>query len=145
MKAIYRSLNRTTVKNHSTICSVCYVLGKVHAENVRVGLDFTSEAILSLELCSAQTNIIYCVNRKISLPGIFRTTRHLVKARATRTTPCWNNEGKFCNNIKIDTLISKRLFAENKAKLSQLEIVNQQYCGGGVSFQMREFCFVLYR
>ena len=30
------------------------------------------------------------------------------------------NKGRFCNNIEIDTLISKRLYVENKAKLSQL-------------------------
>ena len=28
--------------------------------------------------------------------------------------------GRFCNNSKIDKLISKRLYVENKAKLSQL-------------------------
>ena len=51
-----------------------------------------------------------------------------------------------CNNSEIDTLISKRLSVENKAKLSQLEILNKQYCGGGVlGFQLREFRFVLYR
>ena len=31
-----------------------------------------------------------------------------------------NNMGRFCNNTEIDKLISKRLFVENKAKLSQL-------------------------
>ena len=47
---------------------------------------------------------------------------------------------------EIDTLISKRLSVENKAKPSPLEIVNKQYCGGGVlSSQWREFRFVLYR
>ena len=30
------------------------------------------------------------------------------------------NKGRVCNNSKIDTLISKRLYVENKAKLSQL-------------------------
>ena len=44
----------------------------------------------------------------------------------------YNNKGRFCNNSEIDTLISKRLSVENKAKLSQLEIVNKQYCGRGV-------------
>ena len=33
------------------------------------------------------------------------------------------NKGSFCNNSKIETLISKRLSVENKVKLSQLEIV----------------------
>ena len=42
------------------------------------------------------------------------------------------NKGRFCYNIQIDTLISKWLSVENKAKLSQLKIVNKQYCGGGV-------------
>ena len=56
------------------------------------------------------------------------------------------NKGRFCNNSEVDTLILKRLSVENKAKLSQLEIVNMQYCGGGVlSVQLREFRFVLYR
>ena len=58
---------------------------------------------------------------------------------------CWNNKGRFGENREIDTLITKRLYVENKAKLSQLEIVNKQYCGGVVSFQLREFRFVLYR
>ena len=31
------------------------------------------------------------------------------------------NKGRFYNNSEIDTLISKRLSVENKAKLSQLE------------------------
>ena len=31
-----------------------------------------------------------------------------------------HNNGKFCNNRKIDIIISKRLYVENKAKLSQL-------------------------
>ena len=43
-----------------------------------------------------------------------------------------NNKGRFCNNSEIDTLISKGLYVKNKAKLSELEIVNKQYCGGGV-------------
>ena len=85
-----------------------------------------------------------------------------------------SNKGRFCNNSEIDTLISKRLSAESKAKLSQLtradcnnseidiliskrlsiknkeklsqfEVVNKQYCWGGVlSFQLQEFHFVLY-
>ena len=55
------------------------------------------------------------------------------------------NKGRFCNS-GIFTLIAKRLSIENKAKLPQLEIVNKQYCKGGVlSFQLREFRFVLYR
>ena len=33
------------------------------------------------------------------------------------------NRGEFGNNSEIDTLISKRLSVENKAKLSQVEIV----------------------
>ena len=37
------------------------------------------------------------------------------------------NKGRFCNNSKLDTLIAKRLYVENKAKLFQLEIVNKQY------------------
>ena len=56
------------------------------------------------------------------------------------------NKGRFCNNSEVDILISKRLSVEKKAKLSQLEIENIQYCGGGVfSFQLREFRFVIYR
>ena len=56
------------------------------------------------------------------------------------------NKGRFCNDSKIGTLISKWLSVENNAKLSRLEIVNKQYCGWGVlSFQSREFRFVLYR
>ena len=35
------------------------------------------------------------------------------------------NKGRFSNNSEIDTLISKRLYVENKAKLSQLERKNQ--------------------
>ena len=47
------------------------------------------------------------------------------------------NKGRFCKNSDIDTLISKRPSVENKAKLSQLEIVNKQYRRGGVlSFQL---------
>ena len=42
------------------------------------------------------------------------------------------NKGRFCKNSIIDTLISKQLSEEKKAKLSQLEIVNKRYCGGGV-------------
>ena len=34
------------------------------------------------------------------------------------------NKGRFCNNSKIDKLISKRLYVENKAKLFQLETQN---------------------
>ena len=57
-----------------------------------------------------------------------------------------SNKGRFCNNSEMDILISKRLAVENRAKLSQLEIENKQYCGGGVlSFKLREFRFVLYR
>ena len=49
-----------------------------------------------------------------------------------------NNKGRFFNNSEMDALISKRLSVENKAKLSQLEIVNKQYCEGGVlSFLLR--------
>ena len=44
----------------------------------------------------------------------------------------YTNKGRFCTNSEIDTLISKRVSVENKVKLSQLEIVNEQYCGGGV-------------
>ena len=33
-------------------------------------------------------------------------------------------QGRICNNSEIDTLISKRLSVENKAKLSQLETQN---------------------
>ena len=29
------------------------------------------------------------------------------------------NKGRFCNNSEVDTLISKQLSVENKAKLSQ--------------------------
>ena len=44
------------------------------------------------------------------------------------------------NNSEIDTLISKQLSVENKAKLSQLEILNKQYCEGLVlSFPLIEF------
>ena len=32
----------------------------------------------------------------------------------------YGNQGRFCNNSEMDTLISKRLSVENKAKLSQL-------------------------
>lgn len=55
------------------------------------------------------------------------------------------NKGRFCSIGEIDALISGRLYVEGKAKLSQLEIINQQYCGGDVLiFQLREFRFVLY-
>ena len=37
-----------------------------------------------------------------------------------------HNKGRFCNNNEIDTLISKQLSVENKAKRSQLEIVNKK-------------------
>ena len=37
------------------------------------------------------------------------------------------NKGRFWNKSEIDTLISKRLSGKNKAKLSQLEIINKQY------------------
>ena len=54
-------------------------------------------------------------------------------------------QGRSCNNSEIDTLNYKRLSLENKKKLSQLKIVNKQYGRGGVlSFQLREFRFVLY-
>ena len=56
------------------------------------------------------------------------------------------NKDRFCNNNEIHIIISKRLSVENKAKLSPMEIVNRQYCRRGVlSFQLREFGFVLYR
>ena len=56
------------------------------------------------------------------------------------------NQGRFCINSEIDTLVSKGLSVENKAKLSQQEIVNKQYCGVSVSsVQLREFRFVLHR
>ena len=56
------------------------------------------------------------------------------------------NKGRFCNNSEIYQLILKRLSVENKAKLSQMKIVDKQYCGRGVlSFQLGEFRFVLYR
>ena len=45
------------------------------------------------------------------------------------------NKGRFCNNCKIDMLISKRLHVENKAKLSQLEIINKQYQTGSISLK----------
>ena len=35
------------------------------------------------------------------------------------------NQGRFCKNSEQETLISKRLSVENKAKLSRLEIVNK--------------------
>ena len=35
-----------------------------------------------------------------------------------------NKNGRFCNNIEIYTLFSKRLSVENKAKLSQIETQN---------------------
>ena len=35
-----------------------------------------------------------------------------------------NKKGRFCNNIEIYTLISKRLSIESQAKLSQLETQN---------------------
>ena len=55
-------------------------------------------------------------------------------------------KGRFDNNSEIGALVSKRLYVENKAKLSELKIVNKQYCRGDVlSFQLREFHFVLYR
>ena len=38
----------------------------------------------------------------------------------TRSSTALANEGRFCNNSKINTLISKQLSVENKAKLSQL-------------------------
>ena len=44
-----------------------------------------------------------------------------------------HNKGIFCNNSAIDTPILKRLYVENKAKLSQLEIVNKQYRRGDAS------------
>ena len=54
------------------------------------------------------------------------------------------NKGRFYNNSKIDTLISRRLSVENKAKFSKLKIVNTvNNRGVGVlSFQLREFRFV---
>ena len=48
--------------------------------------------------------------------------------------------------VRIFSTVLLHLRTENKAKLSQLENVNQLYCGGGVlSFQLKEFRFVLYR
>ena len=35
------------------------------------------------------------------------------------------NKDRFCNNSKIETLISKRISVEHKAKLSQFAIVNK--------------------
>ena len=56
------------------------------------------------------------------------------------------NKGRFCNNSKICTLISKRLFVENKVKLSQLETQNTFSTVLFIyNFQLREFRFVLYR
>ena len=43
------------------------------------------------------------------------------------------NKSRFGNYSDIDRLISTRLSVENKARLSQLEVVNKQYCGEGVS------------
>ena len=37
---------------------------------------------------------------------------------------CMNKKCRFCSNNEIDTLISKRLYVENKAKLSELTRAN---------------------
>ena len=56
------------------------------------------------------------------------------------------NKGRFCNNSQIDTLISKRLSVENKAKLSQLETQDTSSAALFIyNTQLREFCFILYR
>ena len=57
----------------------------------------------------------------------------------------WFNKGRFCNNSESDTLISKRVSVENKAKLSQLETQNTSAVFFIYNFQLREFLFVLYR
>ena len=57
-----------------------------------------------------------------------------------------SNNGRFCNNSKINKLISKRLSAENKAKLSQQETQNTSSTVLFIyNFQLTEFRFVLYR
>ena len=54
-----------------------------------------------------------------------------------------NNKGRFCNNCKIDTLISKWLSVEKKAKLSQLETQNTSSTVLFIfNFQLREFYFL---
>ena len=55
------------------------------------------------------------------------------------------SKGSFCNNTEIDTLISKRVSVENRAKLSQLETQNTSSAKLFIyNFRLREFRFVLY-
>ena len=55
------------------------------------------------------------------------------------------NKGRFCNNSEINTLISKRLYVKNNARLSQLETQNTSALLFNLNFQLREFHFVLHR
>ena len=54
--------------------------------------------------------------------------KKLWKEGMTKTTlslyQLGSDKGRFCNNIETDTVISKRLSVENKAKVSQLETTN---------------------
>ena len=56
-----------------------------------------------------------------------------------------SNKGRFCNNSKIDTLISKLLYVENKAKLSLKETQKTSSAVFIYNLQLRDFRFVLYR
>ena len=125
-----------------------------------IGASFSSLKLL-MHVCVCDRNeVVWCLNGSFLLVKlswkIWLAKEEWVKCTSESSLPCvrhWlaahylnTNKGRFCNNSEIDTLISKRLSVQNKAKLSQLEIVNKQYYGGGVSnFQLREFRFVLYR
>ena len=84
---------------------------------------------------------------KVSLPTsqVARSTISAV-LRKFWWTSVYRNKGRFCNYSRIVTLISKRLYVENKAKLSQLETENTYSAVLFIyHFQLREFRFVLYR
>ena len=88
------------------------------------------------------------VHAWLTLLLIIQSNRHIRQMHNCIQIKChiklYPTRGRFSNNSQIDSLISKRLSVENKAKLYQLETQNTSSAVLLIlNFQLREFRFVL--
>ena len=77
-------------------------------------MKYITKLLNSIDFILDRTRTSVCNNSK----NLHTNFKEMICREQSETLS--TNKGRFCNNSETDTLISKRLYVENKAKLSQL-------------------------
>ena len=119
LKDAYRHLaSRPVLILEQLLMNMKVELAKVVIECFRTNID--GLAALEPLLVQFDDIVLGYAAKSLQVPLIEMKSVIEVNAKGMFLSVAYKNKGRLCNNSEIDSIISKRLYVENKVKLSQL-------------------------